>query len=232
MPANPDTWRAIRAELDELDSLPEVEWSLFRSSDSPGWVWLEPDDLELRVRAMAIFLKAARTRGYDTAGELLDELSNAEFVGFRLSGRGVRTLEDKTPIPFEAGLLRDVVKRAITLVKQLEAECTPKEDPPPKPKQQGRKRGPQPQYEKARKVESTAARVAPNGDWRAKWDEVCEALDNEGIATPKRWRAEDREQGKWLRWADCTEKPFAVKAIEYQLESAKKQRRAASTTLK
>jgi hypothetical protein len=49
----------------------------------------------------------------------------------------------------------------------------------------GRKHGPRPDYKTASRVAEVVARVAPDGDWRSRLDDVCEALDKEKIPCPK-----------------------------------------------
>ena len=54
------------------------------------------------------------------------------------------------------------------------------------------KRGPKRDYEASFRVAEIVARLAPDGDWRSKLDDVCEALHDEGIPFPKTWRSKDR----------------------------------------
>lgn len=91
-----------------------------------------------------------------------------------------------------------------------------------------RKRGPKPDYENAERVADTVARVAPDGDWRSKLDDVCEALHDEGIPFPKVWRSKDRNCRTWM---DFPEREIAIKAIEYRLEVAKQRKKAPPETL-
>jgi hypothetical protein len=90
------------------------------------WTWFHPTDASLRTRASAIFLKAAKARGYDTEDQWLDELRHADFVRFRLSGSGRDRLPDGTSVEYESGVLKDAVKHSITLCHQLEAGNAPK----------------------------------------------------------------------------------------------------------
>jgi hypothetical protein len=89
-----------------------------------------------------------------------------------------------------------------------------------------RKRGPTPDYETASRVAEIVARVAPDGDWRSKWGEICEALDDEKILFPQ----------KWLRarqckcWSDCIERPIVIKAIEYRLKTANQRKKTTPET--
>jgi hypothetical protein len=82
-----------------------------------------------------------------------------------------------------------------------------------------RKRGPTSDLESAKRVAEVVTQVAPDGNWRPKWEAVCEALDAADIASPKKWST---MQTPYKCWADCVEKPLAVKAIEYRLGLAKK----------
>jgi hypothetical protein len=70
-------WRSIRGDY---EGLPAVEWTLTWSSRPPvsnaiqlsrQWAWFYPDDESLRARASAIFLKAAKARGYNCQDEWL-----------------------------------------------------------------------------------------------------------------------------------------------------------------
>jgi hypothetical protein len=91
----------------------------------------------------------------------------------------------------------------------------------------GRKRGPKTDHETASRVAEIVARVAPDGDWRSKFDDVCEALDDAEIPCPKRWR-KDRT---CRAWCDQPERAICVKAIEYRLKLAKQRKKSAPETL-
>ncbi len=96
----------------------------------------------------------------------------------------------------------------------------------------GRKRGPKPDHESAVRVAEIVTRLAPDGDWRSKLDdvgyaldhgvcnapepEICDVSDHEKIPVPGRWR---RNQNTWLSPPD---RATMVKAIEYRLENAGK----------
>jgi hypothetical protein len=99
----------------------------------------------------------------------------------------------------------------------------------PKANGKGRKRGPKPMLEVALRVAEVVARVAPGGDLRSKLDEICEALDEAEVPSPATWRK--NEKRKYRSWSDCFEPEIAVKAIEYRLELARQQKKAASETL-
>src|SRR5436189_5789994 len=97
-------WRSIRQDF---ESLPASEWSLIWGSRPPvalflpiqlqsQWTWFHPTNANLRARASAIFLKAAKARGYDCGEQWLDELRYADFVGFRISGYGTDKLLNGT----------------------------------------------------------------------------------------------------------------------------------------
>ena len=74
--------------------------------------------------------------------------------------------------------------------------------------------GPKPEPEMNRKTAETVKEIVPEGgDWRLKWEDVCEALDKNKVPVPSRWR----KKREWQLWADCTERHLAVKAIEYRL---------------
>jgi hypothetical protein len=97
----------------------------------------------------------------------------------------------------------------------------------PKPDRKGRKRGPKPDFENAVRVAEIVVRVAPDGEWRSKLDEACQALDEAQIPCPKKWRVKDRT---CLQWSDCIDRPILVKAIEYRLNLATQQEQPTSET--
>ena len=134
MPTESAAWRDIRQDF---ESLPGGAWRLSWTSRPPmafllriqlqsQWIWLHPEDASLRARASAIFLKAAKTRGYDSEDQWLDELRHADFVRFRISGAAREKLPDGTLQERESGVLEDAVKHSITLCHQLEAGDVPK----------------------------------------------------------------------------------------------------------
>jgi hypothetical protein len=92
----------------------------------------------------------------------------------------------------------------------------------------GGKRGPKPDFDMVSRVAEIVACVAPGRDWRAKLDDVCEALDEADIPFPSRWRKQDKS---CRGWTDYNERANAVKAIEYRLEIAKQRKKATSETL-
>ncbi|MCE5308534.1 MAG: hypothetical protein LLG20_12925 [Acidobacteriales bacterium] len=91
----------------------------------------------------------------------------------------------------------------------------------------GRKRGPKPDHESALRVAEIVARVAPHGDWRPRLDDLCEALDEDQVPYPARWRKRDRTCNGWAAY---DERAHAVKAIEYRLKIAKQRKKATSET--
>ena len=68
-----------------------------------------------------------------------------------------------------------------------------------------RRRGPAPDFETPSQVAAIVARVAPDGDFRLKLDEISEALDDEGISCPKTWK---KKQPPCRSWSDCLERPW------------------------
>jgi hypothetical protein len=84
------------------------------------------------------------------------------------------------------------------------------------------RRGPVPDFETPSRVAAIVARVAPDGDWRLKLDEVCEALDDEEIACPKTWQ---KKQPPCRSWSGCLDRPLVIKAIDYRLERARPPRK-------
>lgn len=81
------------------------------------------------------------------------------------------------------------------------------------------KTGPKPDLENARRVAEIVGGIAPDGNWREKWSEVCEELQNAGVPPPTRWKT---RSPKIVGWINCDEAPLAIKAIEYRLKTAKK----------
>ena len=407
MPTDSATWRSIR---EDFESLPPADWRLFWTSRpqvemfipvqlQSQWAWFHPTDPSLQARASAIFLKAAKARGYDNEDQWLDELRHADFVRFQISGESRKELPDGTFQESVYGFLEKAVQHSITLCHKLEAGDAPKpligrlprealarmeaataafmadflpkwerevpklqeradrsraaelfrelvvdhfetaarecmalcasveefdaelragiaqfvhfsvgqyrwlgddtrneldigffvmranprakipeadraskrhigaiigealshtsqkliaeakaraaEGVFPKPEQacataasldesthigahsvgKGRKRGAKPDVQMASRVVEIVARIAPDGNWRAKLEDVCEALDEENIPVPRTWR--ERE---YRSWAACLERPIAIKAIEYRLETAKQGRKPAAET--
>ena len=72
------------------------------------------------------------------------------------------------------------------------------------------------------------ARVAPDGDWRSKLDDVCEALHDEGIPFPKSSGGKDRNCRSWM---DFPERALAIKVIEYRLDIANEGKKSPPETL-
>lgn len=93
---------------------------------------------------------------------------------------------------------------------------------------QGRKRGPKPDHEGAARVAEIVARVAPDGDWRSKLDDICEALDEAQVPFPPRWR---KQVQSCYGWAAYDERANAVKAVEYRLKIAKQRKKTTPETL-
>jgi hypothetical protein len=95
------------------------------------------------------------------------------------------------------------------------------------PKVPPRKRGPKPDHETALLVATIVARVAPDGDWRSRVDDVCDALDDEQVPVPATWRRNRNVR----KWSLCDDRDIVVKAIEYRLGIAKQQKKPAPETL-
>jgi hypothetical protein len=92
----------------------------------------------------------------------------------------------------------------------------------------GRKRGPKADPDGAAAVAEIVVRVAPEGDWRSKLDDICEALDKAQIPFPARWWKRDHSCNGW---ADYDERANAVKGIEYRLKLARQQKKTTPETL-
>ena len=91
-----------------------------------------------------------------------------------------------------------------------------------------KRRGPKADHEAASRVAEIVARVAPDGDWRPRLDDICEALDEAQIPFPPRWRKRERSCDGWAAY---DERANAVKAIQYRLEIAKQRKKTTPETL-
>jgi hypothetical protein len=69
--------------------------------------------------------------------------------------------------------------------KRSEVGCAESVLPETQPKR--RKTGPKPDLDTAARVAEIVACVAPDGDWRSKFNDICEALHDQNIPFPKRW---------------------------------------------
>jgi len=133
------------------------------------------------------------------ADELLKETFNRKWLF------GLRRLELVEPEFAERfwPMQREVVEEARYEFEEdvWSMDDEPAEDPGPAlacqvepaspegtPKVPPRKRGPKPDYETALLVAGIVARVAPDGDWRSRVDDVCDALDDEQVPVPATWR--------------------------------------------
>jgi hypothetical protein len=233
-------WRSLRGNFESLGPGQfGLMWTSVRPMDlvtnillPSNWIWWRFPDKGLRARFSAFALQGAKGLGYATEDDWLDALRASEFVDFRVSASGWETRPDGTVVEGESGFIDDVVKHSITLCHILEAGGLPESrtgaieptrmEPGPaanaaESSGKGRKRGPKTDYKVAARVAEIVARVAPDGEWRGKLDDVCEALDEEGIPFPAKWR-KDRQ---CRCWADCLEKAIAIKVIEYRLKTAK-----------
>ena len=88
-----------------------------------------------------------------------------------------------------------------------------------------RKRGPTRDYKTAARVAEVIARVAPEGDWRSRLDDVLMALDDEKIPTPKTWEQKHGYRNWYAAVADSSTRGrhLAVEAIKHHLKRAKEQ---------
>jgi hypothetical protein len=84
------------------------------------------------------------------------------------------------------------------------------------------KRGPKPNYGIAELVAELVHRVAGDGSWLAKLDEICDALEEAKVPHPKTW--EKRGHKDWYD-ALVTERSLVVKAITHHLKLNEAQRK-------
>jgi hypothetical protein len=88
----------------------------------------------------------------------------------------------------------------------------------------GRKRGPQPNLALAAQISEIVARIAPDGDWRSKLDDIRTALDAAQVPCPSRWRTN-------RSWEGQPEDALVRKIMEYRLRQAKQQTTPSVKTL-
>jgi hypothetical protein len=100
----------------------------------------------------------------------------------------------------------------------IAAAIPTKEDPP------SVKRGPKPDYENALRVAEVVSRVAGDGAWRPKLEDICLELDETAIPRPKTWRKRGRRN-----WFDgLSERHLVEKAIAHHLKLAAAHRKTFS----
>jgi hypothetical protein len=93
-------------------------------------------------------------------------------------------------------------------------------EPPAPANPNRRKPGPKSNLELAAWVTAVVKRIASDGDWKSRLDEILEAMDGVGkdeapvCPVPPNWR----RHHKWKRWSDCDDRRLAIKAIEYRLK--------------
>jgi hypothetical protein len=82
-------------------------------------------------------------------------------------------------------------------------------------------RGPKRDFATALKVDEVVRRLAPDGNWRAQLENVCDGLDEAQVRCPKPWKK--KGHGTWY---DCMTdaRPLVIKAIEHHLERAQEHR--------
>jgi hypothetical protein len=80
-----------------------------------------------------------------------------------------------------------------------------------------RKRGPTRDFETALKVDEVITRLAPDGNWRASLEDICDGLDEAQVRRPKPWSKKGHST-----WYDCmiSERPLVIRAIEHHLKLA------------
>jgi len=72
----------------------------------------------------------------------------------------------------------------------------------------------------AQRVQEVVTKIAGSETWKAKLDDICEALDEERIACPTTWRRREPPLTDWLD-AAATERELAKKAIAHRLKIAR-----------
>jgi hypothetical protein len=95
----------------------------------------------------------------------------------------------------------------------------------------GRKRGPETDYKTAARVAEIVERVAPDGDWKSKLDDVLMALDEANtldnpIPTPRTWKPKHGYRDWYAAVASDTAargRHMAIEAIKHHLKRAKEQ---------
>jgi len=88
-------------------------------------------------------------------------------------------------------------------------------------------RGPKPNHEGAARVAAIVATIAPDGKWRPKLDDVCDALDQAQEPCPSKWFSRYNAEC----WKDYPERSIAVKAIQGRLDLTKQKPKLARETL-
>jgi hypothetical protein len=158
--ADPAFWRSRR---EEFESLPHGEYRLIWSTGLPiswagellpsQWSWWRFPDESLRARLSAVALKCARALGHDSEDGWFDEIRKADFVKYKLTGRGLEKQPNGIVVEREYGPLADVVKHSITLCHLLETGASPRRLPESTPEKSVNRRSrqepePPPKYEK------------------------------------------------------------------------------------
>jgi hypothetical protein len=86
-------------------------------------------------------------------------------------------------------------------------------------------RGPQRDFPTALKVDDVVRRWAPDGNWRAQLENICDGLDEAKVCCPKPWKKKG-----YGTWYDCMTfaRPLVLKAIEHHRERAQEHRKTFS----
>jgi hypothetical protein len=79
-------------------------------------------------------------------------------------------------------------------------------------------RGPKRDFLTALKVDEVVRRLAPDRNWRAQLENICDGLDEGEVRLPKPWKKKG-----YGTWYDCMTlaRPLVIKAIEHHLERAR-----------
>jgi hypothetical protein len=94
---------------------------------------------------------------------------------------------------------------------------------------QGRKRGPKPNHDAAACAAEIVARIAPEGNWKDKLQEICKALDLAEIPYPKTWPTREVPLNSWEDGATL-DPELAKKAIDHWLDVAKQRKKPTAET--
>ena len=73
--------------------------------------------------------------------------------------------------------------------------------------------------ERAWGIAGIVAKMAPGGNWKNHWEDLCEAFDSAQIWVPRAWKTHG-----FRSWSDCDDRERVVKVVLYQLKLATRKR--------